>query len=32
MILIEGFDAKNLDFGKQVPYSVAVSDVWVTAE
>ena len=32
MILIEGFDAKNIDFRKQIPYSVAVSDVWVTVE
>ncbi|MBI4026724.1 MAG: hypothetical protein HY360_17200 [Verrucomicrobia bacterium] len=30
MHVLEGYDAKAIDFRKQVPYSVAVSDVWVT--
>ncbi|MBI4472171.1 MAG: hypothetical protein HY646_05850, partial [Acidobacteria bacterium] len=29
--IIEGYDSKNIDLRKQVPYSVAISDVWVTA-
>ena len=28
----EQYDQKNIDFRKQVPYSVAVSDVWVTVK
>jgi hypothetical protein len=29
--VLEGYDQKNVDFRNQVPYSVAISDVWVTA-
>ncbi len=32
MHVFEHYDQKNIDFRKQVPYSVAISDVWVTAE
>jgi hypothetical protein len=30
MHILEQYDAKAVDFRKQVPYNVAVSDVWVT--